>query len=284
MRDNRCVMASTPAQWLASLNGLILDMDGVLWEGETPLPGMPEFLAFLRSQAIRFILATNNASLTPESYVQKLARMGAEVRREEIITSATATAEYLQSIARPGQTVFVIGEEGLLRAVEESGLRVAGPDELRADYVACGMDRALSWQKLATATINLRAGARFIGTNPDLTFPTERGIAHGNGAILAALTAASGVKPMIIGKPFPSLFQTAFNKIGVPKTRLAALGDRLETDILGAQRAGIKSILILTGVSSRKELRAGKIKPTLTVKDLPSLQRTWLLSKKRRNG
>ncbi|MGD0173250.1 MAG: HAD-IIA family hydrolase [Anaerolineales bacterium] len=277
-------MASSPAQLLANLHGLILDMDGVLWEGDRPLPGMPEFLSFLRAEEIRIILATNNASLTPESYVQKLARMGAEVRRKEIVTSATATAEYLKSIARPGEKIFIIGEEGLTRAIKEAGLKMAEPGELHPAYVVCGMDRGLTWQKLANATIYLRGGARFIGTNPDLTFPTERGIAHGNGAVLAALTAASGVKPTIIGKPFPSLFQTAIRKMGIPKARVAALGDRLETDILGARKVGIRSILVLTGISSRKELRYSKIKPTLVVKDLPSLQREWLLSKRPRNG
>jgi len=277
-------MASSPVQLLANLHGLILDMDGVLWEGDSPLPGMPEFLSFLRAEEIRIILATNNASLTPESYVQKLARMGVEVRREEIITSATAAAEYLKSVARPGEKIFIIGEEGLTRAVKETGLPMAEPDELHTAYVVCGMDRGLTWQKLANATIYLRGGARFIGTNPDLTFPTERGIAHGNGAVLAALTAASGVKPTIIGKPFPSLFQMALRKMGIPKARVAALGDRLETDILGARKVGIKSILVLTGISSRKELRYSKIKPTLVVEDLPSLQRAWLLARRRRNG
>jgi 4-nitrophenyl phosphatase len=277
-------MAVSPARLLANLQGLILDIDGVLWEGDTPLPGMPEFLAFLRAHAIRFMLATNNASLTPESYVEKLARMGAQIAREEILTSATATAEYLKSVSRPGQKVFIIGEEGLIRAVEAAGLRVAGPDELHADYVACGMDRTLSWQKLAAATINLRAGARFIGTNPDLTFPTEQGVAHGNGAILAALTAASGVKPTIIGKPSPALFQMALRTMGLPKSRVAALGDRLETDILGAQNAGLKSILVLTGISARKDLRRSRAKPNLIFDDLPSLQNAWLSAGRRRIG
>jgi 4-nitrophenyl phosphatase len=245
---------------------------------------MSDFLSFLRAENILIMLATNNASLTPESYVQKIARMGAQVRREEILTSATATAAYLKTVVRPSEKIFIIGEEGLVRAVEEAGLAVAGSDELHAAYVVCGMDRGLSWQKLAMATINLRGGARFIGTNPDLSFPTERGIAHGNGAILAALTAASGVKPVIIGKPFPALYQMALRQMGIPKSRVAALGDRLETDILGARKAGIKSILVLTGVSTRRQVSRSKYKPTLMVKGLPSLQRAWLLSGKRRDG
>jgi 4-nitrophenyl phosphatase len=274
-------MPSVSRLSLASLRGLILDMDGVLWEGDTPLPGMPDFLVFLRKENIRMMLATNNASLTPERYVQKLALMGADVRPEEILTSAAATGEYLRSTARPGEIAFVIGEEGLIQAVRMAGLQVAEPDELHAAYVVCGMDRSLSWQKLAGATINLRHGARFIGTNPDVTFPTELGIAHGNGAILAALTAASGVHPAVIGKPFPTLFQMAIRKMGIPKSQVAVVGDRLETDIQGARRAGLKSILVLTGVSSRKELRHSRSKPTLVFEDLPALQRVWIRSKER---
>ncbi|MGB7539106.1 MAG: HAD-IIA family hydrolase [Anaerolineales bacterium] len=260
---------------LSALRGLILDMDGVLWEGESPLPGMPEFFRFLREREIRFVLATNNASLTVESYIQKLARMDVTAAPEEILTSATATAEYLKSVCRPGERAYIIGEEGLIRAVESAGVQAAAPDALDAHYVICGMDRNLNWNKLANATINLHRGARFIGTNGDITFPTERGIAHGNGAILAALTAASGIRPKIIGKPYPAIMQMAVARLDMPKARIAAVGDRLETDILGAKNAGLKSILILTGVTSRKDLRKNGVRPTWVIDDLPALQAVW---------
>jgi 4-nitrophenyl phosphatase len=260
---------------LSALRGLILDMDGVLWEGESPLPGMAEFFRFLREREIRFVLATNNASLTVESYLQKLARMSVAAEPEEILTSATATAEYLKSVARPGERAYIIGEEGLIRAVESAGIQAAGPDALDADYVICGMDRGLNWNKLANATINLNHGARFIGTNGDVTFPTERGISHGNGAILAALTAASGIRPKIIGKPYPAIMQMAVARLGLPKARIAAVGDRLETDILGAKNAGLKSILVLTGVTSRKMLRGNMVHPTWVIEGLPAIQAVW---------
>lgn len=260
---------------LARIRGLILDMDGVLWKGESPLSGMPVFLEFLRSQSIRFLLATNNASLTPEQYVQKLAGMGAQVNSGEVITSALATAQYLQSILQPGDRIFVIGEDGVRTALSNAGFTVSEIDELHAACVVCAMDRGLSWQKLANATINLRNGARFIGTNPDTTFPTERGIAHGNGAILAALTAASGISPTIIGKPFPILFQMAQASLGLSIESIASIGDRLETDILGSLNAGIPSILVLTGVTNREDLKASVIQPTWVVPDLSSLQKVW---------
>ncbi len=260
---------------LASLRGLILDMDGVLWEGNNPLPGLADFFLFLRRREIRILLATNNSSLTPESYREKILRMGVPVTLDEILTSAMATAEYLKTVARPGDKAYLIGEEGLARAVASAGIEVADPDALDARYVVVGMDRNLSWNKLACATINLNRGARFIGTNSDVTFPTERGIAHGNGAILAALTAASGIKPKVIGKPFPALLRMAVKKLDLPKARIAAVGDRLETDILGARNAGLKSILVLTGVTRRRDLRKSRIQPTWIVEDLPALQKAW---------
>jgi 4-nitrophenyl phosphatase len=264
------------SHFLKKLDALILDMDGVLWQGDTPLPGMVDLFALLRERKIQFLLVTNNSSLTPESYSQKIARMGVKVLPEEILTSAEATGEYLKKTANPGEKVFVIGEEGLKQAVQKAGLQVVSVEDLQADYVVCGMDRSLTWAKLANATINLRRGARFIGTNSDLTFPTEQGIAHGNGAILAALTAASGKKPVIIGKPFPLLFQQSLRRLAVPKTRVAVLGDRLETDILGARRAGLKSILVLTGVTDRRKARISPFPPTWIVQDIPSMLQVWL--------
>jgi 4-nitrophenyl phosphatase len=266
---------------LPGVRGVVLDMDGVLWEGDRPLPGMADWFRFLRQRGIRLILATNNASRTPEQYREKISRMGVAVGREEILTSAIATAEYLRKAARPGDRVFVIGEDGLREAVCSAGLEIAAPDELHARFVVVGMDRALTWEKLGAATINLNNGARFIGTNGDLTFPTERGITHGNGAILAALAAACGRQPTVIGKPQPALLHAAVRRLNLPKNRVVAIGDRLETDILGAKNAGLRSVLVLTGVTSRRDLRASRIRPTWVVDDLPALQKDWQQAEKR---
>jgi 4-nitrophenyl phosphatase len=263
-------MAAPPAD-LARFRGFILDLDGVLWEGDTPLPGMARFLSFLRAHGKSFLLATNNASLTPDQYVQKAARMGAEVLPQEVLTSALATAEFLRETMPPGSRVYVIGEDGLVQALSAAGFTVSSEDDLDAQVVVCGMDRRLSWKKLANATINLRNGARFIGTNPDTTFPTERGIAHGNGAILAALATASEVQPDIIGKPHAPIFTMALARLGLPIDAVVAVGDRLETDILGAKQAGIASILLMTGVTTQSDLESSPIKPGWVFADLPSL-------------
>ncbi len=252
----------------ASLRHLIIDMDGVLWRGDNPLPGLVEFFATLRRRGITFVLATNNATQTPEQYLAKLARMGVQAAREEILTSSQATAIYLTQHSANGARVYVIGEDGIRQALRESGFKLLDLYQVEAEYVVVGMDRGLSWDKLATATLNIRAGAQFIGTNGDASLPTERGIIHGNGSILAALSTATGVTPTVIGKPEPIMYQQAMARLGGSASDTWALGDRLETDILGARRAGIPSILVLSGVATREELAACDYQPEVV---LPSI-------------
>lgn len=270
---------------LRDLRAFIIDMDGVLWEGDRPMPGLAEFFQTLRDRRINFVLATNNASKTPEQYVSKLAGMGVAVTRDEILTSAQAAALYLrQSLDRDirqtanGTRVFAIGEDGVQQALAETGFTLTGLYETDAQFVVCGMDRGLSWDKLATATLNIRAGAGFIGTNPDATLPTERGITHGNGAILAALQTATGVAPVIMGKPEPIMYQLAMARLGSDPAETAALGDRLETDILGAVRAGIRSLLVLSGVTAREQLANSDYQPTWVMRDIAEVTRVLEVS------
>jgi 4-nitrophenyl phosphatase len=253
---------------LENTRALIIDMDGVLWEGDRPMPGLVEFFQTLRTRRIPFVLATNNASRTPEQYLDKLSGMGVEVHREEVIGSGLAAAMYLQHRAPAGSKVFAIGEDGVRQALLDHGFRLAELYETDADYVVCGMDRGLNWDKLATATLNIRRGATFIGTNPDVTLPTEYGTTHGNGAVLAALQAATGVAPIIIGKPEPIMYQMAMERLGVAPEETLAIGDRLDTDIQGAVRAGIRSIMVLSGISSREQLAEVDYGPTWVMDDI----------------
>ena len=262
---------------LTDLRAAVIDMDGVLWEGDRALPGLAEFFAALRRRGVPFVLATNNASRTPEQYLAKLAGFGVTVARDEVLTSAQATALYLLSIAeghaangrRP--RVFAIGDDGVRQALTEAGFDLLGLYELGADYVVCGMDRGLSWDKLATASLNIRAGARFVGTNPDRSFPTERGLTHGNGAILAALQTATDVAPIVIGKPEPIMYQQALRRLGADPAHTLAIGDRLDTDILGAIRAGMPSLLVLTGITTAAEAAAAQGTPEAPTWTLPGL-------------
>ncbi len=263
---------------LTNIRALIIDMDGVLWHGTNPVPGLTDFFQTLHDLEIRFILATNNASLTPEQYVTKLARMGVTVAQNQILTSGIATALYLSDQVNPAETrVFVVGEDGATKPLIERGFTLTGLYEVKndkdpikkgADIVVCGKDETLTWAKLATATLNIRAGARFIGTNADTTLPTEYGLTHGNGAILAALEVATGVTPEIIGKPEPIIYQQALTLLGVDPDETVAIGDRLETDILGAVRTGIRSIMVLTGVSTEDDLQAASYQPTWVMPDI----------------
>jgi 4-nitrophenyl phosphatase len=257
---------------LTDARAFIIDMDGVLWHGEQPLPGMQEFFTVLRERGLKFVLATNNAASTPDQYVAKLARMGVAVTREEVLTSSLATAAYLAERCESAQTkVFAIGEDGVQQALAEKGFSLRGLYEIDADYVVCGMDKGISWDKLATATLNIRAGAKFIGTNPDTSLPTERGITHGNGAILAAIQAGSGVAPITIGKPAPIMYQQAMACLQVDPAHTIAIGDRLETDILGAVNAGIRSVMVLTGISTQEEVEQESYGPTWIVPGLPEI-------------
>jgi len=261
-----------------NIQALIIDMDGVLWHGDQPMPGLTDFFQTLRAQQIRFILATNNASLTQEQYVNKLAKMGVEVSHDEILTSSMATALYLSQHHNPAESrVFVIGEDGAKQPLLDHGFTLTDLYELNDDkdnpnmgahIVVCGKDSTLTWDKLATATLNIRAGAQFIGTNADTTLPTERGLTHGNGAILAALQAATGVKPIIIGKPEPIIYQQALALLGVDPALTVAIGDRLETDILGAVRTGIRSLMVLSGVSSEEDFKTTDYQPTWVMPDI----------------
>lgn len=264
-----------------NIRALIIDMDGVLWHGNSAAPGLVEFFQTVRALKLKFILATNNAFSTPQQYVDKLAGMGVTVDLSEVMTSAMATAMFLASQVEPNQTrVFVIGGDGAVNAMKEQGFILTGFYEFNgpnskgpgADYVICGKDRGINWDKLATATLNLRAGAKLIATNGDTTLPTEYGLIHGNGAILAALEAASGgVKPMIIGKPEPIMYQQVIAKLGANLNETIAIGDKLETDILGAIRTGIRSLMVMGGVSSEEDLQKSEYKPTWVMQDLSAV-------------
>ena len=259
-----------------NIRALIIDMDGVLWHGDQPIPGLVDFFKTLRDQQIRFILATNNASLTQEQYVIKLAKMGVTVTTNEILTSGIATALYLSEHENPASTrVFVIGEDGAKQPLIDRGFTLTDLYEVNngkgADIVVCGKDQTLTWDKLATATLNIRAGAKFVGTNADTTLPTEQGITHGNGAILAALQVATGVTPTIIGKPEPIIYQQAMTLLATDTSETIAIGDRLETDILGAIRTGIRSIMVLTGVSTENDLKISDYQPTWVMPDINTI-------------
>ena len=260
------------AQAFTNISALIIDMDGVLWHGNQAIEGLCEFFNALRERNIRFILATNNASLTRQQYVTKLANMGVQVDINEILTSGLATALYLAERYEPTQTrVYVLGEAGASEPLQDAGFILTDLYDVSADVVVCGKDSTLTWDKLATASLNIRHGAAFIGTNGDTTLPTEHGITHGNGAILAALQTATNIAPVCVGKPEPIMYQQAINLLGSKLNETVAIGDRLETDILGAVRTGIRSLMVLTGISNEDDIDAANYAPTWVMPDIRAI-------------
>ena len=257
---------------LRRISSLIVDMDGVLYRGQESLPGAQEFLAYLGEAGAPFILATNNSTLTPGQYVAKLARLGMEVTEERILTSGQAAAQHIARLAPAGTRVYAIGEEGLFSALREQGFELT---EREVQYVVVGLDRQLTWDKLRVAALAIRAGAAFLGTNPDTTLPTEEGLVPGNGANLAALEAATGVTPLIIGKPQATLLELAMEKMGVGTEGTAIIGDRLETDILAGKNAGLTTVLVLSGIATREELEHSSYRPNLVFEGIDRFYRAW---------
>jgi 4-nitrophenyl phosphatase len=243
---------------LSQLGGLVIDMDGVLWRGEEPIPGLEGFIRTLRRQEIRFVLATNNNTQTPAGFAAKAGALGAEVLPEEVLTATTATIHYLHKQYPQGTALYAIGEKALKEQLESAGFILAERD---VAAVVAAMDRNLTYEMLKRATFLINAGAAFIGANPDVVYPTPEGLAPGSGMVLAALQATTNRPPIIIGKPEIGMFQIALERMELPAARCASLGDRLDTDIAGAQRAGLKSILVLSGVTKPEVLAASSIQP-----------------------
>jgi 4-nitrophenyl phosphatase len=257
---------------LAAMRAVLIDMDGVLYRGQTALAGAGELLAFLRDAGLKYLLVTNNSTLSQEQFAARLAGMGIAVAPESIMTSGVATAAYLRTLAPAGTTVNVVGEEALVNEMRKAGFTLAGRD---AAYVVCGWDKTITYEKLKIACLAIRAGARFIGTNPDKTYPLEHDIIPGAGSIIAALVAATDTQPTIVGKPEPIIIEQALRWLGATAAETAILGDRLDTDVLAAYNSGALSILVLTGISTAAEAAAATVKPDLIYADLPALIAAW---------
>ncbi len=258
---------------LAHIRYLLADLDGVFYRGDMPLPGAAEFVHWLDQKGISYLFLTNNSTRTPQQYTEKLARMGLPTRPEQILTSALATRAYLEARAPRGTGIYFIGMKGLEEALLGDGY--FRRDEERPAYVVVGLDTHLTYEKLRRATLLIRAGATFIGTNPDRTFPAPEGLIPGCGAILAALEAATGVFPIVIGKPERWMLEEGMRRLGATPDRTAILGDRLDTDVAGGKRLGVFTLLVLTGVDGPVELEAAEVRPNAVFPDLVALREAW---------
>lgn len=243
-------------------------MDGVIWRGSEAIGDLKSLFTKIDRIGWKVIFATNNATRTIQQFIDALASFGVKVEPWQVINSAIAVIYLLCQKFPQGGPVYIIGEQGVLDACSEKGFYQS---ESGALAVIAGMDRKLTYDKLKTATLLLRAGVPFIGTNPDLTFPTPDGLVPGAGSILAALTAASGITPVIVGKPEPLMYRIALERLKLPPDKALVIGDRPETDITGAQLIGCRTALVLSGVTTAEQAIAWRPAPDIIANDLESV-------------
>ena len=234
---------------------LVFDLDGVVYLGDTPIPGAIESLNALADSGHALYYLTNNSTRARSDYSDKLTAMGLPTQPEQVMTSAFATALYLQEQGASGKTAFVVGERGLAAELTAIGMRVLTLDDTeKADYVVAGLDRALTYSKLMRAHEEIAVnGATFIATNRDATYPMENGEIPGGGAIVAPIECSTGVTGVTIGKPEPHAWRRILALTGVEPSQALMVGDRPETDIMGAKLLGMHTALVLTGVTTREQ-------------------------------
>ncbi|AEC51772.1 hypothetical protein PNA2_0857 [Pyrococcus sp. NA2] len=253
---------------------IVFDMDGVIYRGNSLIPGAKELIDYLKDKDIPFAFLTNNSTKTPEMYREKLAKLGIEVSSDKIITSGLATRLYMESHLSPGK-IFVIGGEGLVEEMKKLGWGIVDVENAKGGgwreikHVVVGLDPGLTYEKLKYGTLAIRNGATFIGTNPDTTFPGEEGIYPGAGSIIAALKASTEREPIIIGKPNEPMYEVIREMF--QGEEIWMVGDRLDTDIAFANRFGMKAIMVLTGVSSLEDIKKSEYKPDLVVPSVAEL-------------
>ncbi|WP_114856021.1 HAD-IIA family hydrolase [Brachybacterium sp. YJGR34] len=258
-------------------DALLFDLDGTLMHGAQPIPHAAEAVGTAREAGVPVVFATNNASRTPQQAAAHLAVVGVDARPEEFVTSPQVASRLLAERLAPGTTVLVVGGPSLAAQIREAGLTPVDTDSEAVEAVVQGWSPDLDWALLAEGAYAIRRGAFWMATNIDATLPTERGLAPGNGSLVAALRHATGAEPAVAGKPEPGMFLVAAAEHG--SRRPLIVGDRLDTDIEGAVRAGMDSLLVLTGVDGTEAaLRADPVRrPTFIVPDLAEIAAPFAL-------
>jgi NagD protein len=243
---------------MEDIKNYLTDMDGVILRGRTLITGAAEFVQRLRTKGIPFLILTNNSQYTQRDLQVRLSYMGLEVPAEAIFTSALATAQFLHS-QRPGGRAYVIGESGLTTALHDIGYVLTDQEP---EYVVLGETTAYSFERITRAIRFVTDGARFIATNPDVMGPGEGGIVPATGAVAALISAATGVKPYFVGKPNPLMMRTALRTINAHSENSVMIGDRMDTDIVAGLESGLRTILVLTGVTTREQVERFPYRPT----------------------
>jgi len=243
---------------------VIFDLDGVVYRGPEGIPGAATLVNAVRRSGYAVRFATNNSMATRGTYVARLAGHGIPTTAEEIVTSTSAAVEHLRAHMPEVRTVLAVGEDGLQDELRAGGYDVTASQDAapgswageplanRYDAVVAGLDQHVDYRRIGVAAVAIRAGARFVATNADVRYPVPEGFVPGAGAVVAAIATAAGAEPLIIGKPQPAMFESILEAAGVPAPHAVVVGDNPDSDVVAAHRAGIASILVLTGVSDRR--------------------------------
>jgi NagD protein len=247
----------------------LIDMDGVIVRGSELIPGADAFLERLHERGIKFLILTNNPVYTPRDLQHRLQRIGVNMTAEHIYTSALATAQFLK-VQHPDGTAFVIGESGLTNALHDVGYVLTDHDP---DYVVVGETTSLNYERLTQAVRWVSKGARFIATNPDPSGPGEGGLVPACGAITAFIETATGVHPYFVGKPNPLMMRTALRFLNEHSNNAIMVGDRMDTDVRVGTEAGMETVLVLTGVTTREMVEKFPYRPTRMVESVADLER-----------
>ena len=254
------------------IKSLIIDMDGVIWRGDAPIGDLPSIFNRIQARGLKFVFATNNSTQTSDQYADRLKKFGVLVDARQVVTSSQAAAHAVAQSFPRGTKVFILGEDGIRMALEEKGFEIVPVENApQAKAVVMGIDRAINFDKVMEATLLVRSGAAFYATNPDKTFPTPRGEIPGAGAWVSIITTATGVQPIVAGKPFPFLMDLSLEKLETNKEETLVVGDRLETDVAAGQSVGCPTALVLSGVSTREQAEAWSPKIDIIADDLHSL-------------
>ncbi|WP_078414193.1 TIGR01457 family HAD-type hydrolase [Priestia abyssalis] len=244
--------------------GYLIDLDGTMYKGTELIQEARDFVMVLKENNIPYLFVTNNSTRTPGQVAEKLKQFGIPAEEEQVFTTSQATANYLHE-RKPNGSAYVIGEEGIHQAMQEKGFAFK---EENPDFVVVGLDRGINYEKLATACLAVRNGAMFVSTNGDIALPTERGLLPGNGSLTSVVAVSTQTKPLFIGKPESIIMEQALQVLGVSKEETLMVGDNYDTDIMAGMNAGLDTLLVHTGVTTKELLVGYETKPTYTVDSL----------------
>jgi NagD protein len=249
---------------LRSKKGFICDMDGVIYHGNRLVPGVKEFVSWLYSEEKQFLFLTNASGRSPKELQQKLARLGLEVDESHFYTSALATAKFVGQQS-PGCSAYVIGEPGLINALYDAGITI---NDVDPDYVIVGEANNYNYDSICAAVAFVRNGARLIGTNSDITGPSDRGIIPACRALVSPIELATGKQAYYVGKPNPLMMRSGLRRLGVHSNEAVMIGDRMDTDIISGIESGLDTVLVLSGVTELGELDSFPYRPRLILNNV----------------